>query len=107
MGRIHRLPSDLANQIAAGEVIERPASIVKELVENALDAGASHIKVKLQDFGRDAFEVSDNGAGVRPENYAALARKHFTSKVRHFDDVLRVASFGFRWAAAAILYFTL
>ena len=84
-------------RICSGQSIVDLATAVKELVENALDAGASQIEVKLQEFGRDAFEVSDNGAGVAPENYAALVRKHFTSKIRQFEDLARVASFGFRW----------
>uniref|UniRef100_M4C6J1 DNA mismatch repair protein S5 domain-containing protein n=1 Tax=Hyaloperonospora arabidopsidis (strain Emoy2) TaxID=559515 RepID=M4C6J1_HYAAE len=90
-------------RICSGQSIVDLATAVKELVENALDAGASQIEVKLQEFGRDAFEVSDNGAGVAPENYAALARKHFTSKIRQFEDLARVASFGFRGEALSAI----
>eukprot|EP00601_Ochromonadales_sp_CCMP2298_P000296 CAMPEP_0173175434 /NCGR_PEP_ID=MMETSP1141-20130122/3912_1 /TAXON_ID=483371 /ORGANISM="non described non described, Strain CCMP2298" /LENGTH=209 /DNA_ID=CAMNT_0014097681 /DNA_START=71 /DNA_END=698 /DNA_ORIENTATION=+ len=75
------------------------ATAVKEMVENALDAGATTIEVKLKDFGAASIEVTDNGAGVDPDNYDGLARKHFTSKLRDFEDLACVASFGFRGEA--------
>ncbi|KAL3660402.1 hypothetical protein V7S43_014555 [Phytophthora oleae] len=86
-------------RICSGQSVVDLATAVKELVENALDAGATQIEVKLQEFGRDGFEVSDNGAGVTVENYASLVRKHYTSKISRFEDIESVASFGFRGEA--------
>jgi DNA mismatch repair protein PMS2 len=83
-------------RICSGQSVVDLATAVKELVENALDAGATQVEVKLKEFGRDALEVSDNGAGVAPGDYAALARKHCTSKIARFEDIERLSSFGFR-----------
>ncbi|KAG3080600.1 hypothetical protein PI124_g5723 [Phytophthora idaei] len=96
---LHVLDRRDVQRICSGQSVVDLATAVKELVENALDAGATQIEVKLKEFGRDAFEVSDNGAGVAPENYASLARKHFTSKISSFEDIETVASFGFRGEA--------
>lgn len=93
---LHVLGRRDAQRICSGQSVVDLATAVKELVENALDAGATQIEVKLKEFGRDALEVSDNGAGVAPDNYAALARKHYTSKIERFEDIERLASFGFR-----------
>ncbi|ETI30638.1 hypothetical protein, variant 1 [Phytophthora nicotianae P1569] len=96
---LHVLDRRDVQRICSGQSVVDLATAVKELVENALDAGATQIEVKLKEFGRDAFEVGDNGAGVTPENYASLARKHYTSKISSFEDIETVASFGFRGEA--------
>ncbi|GMF17336.1 unnamed protein product [Phytophthora lilii] len=85
------LPRRDVQRICSGQSVVDLATAVKELVENALDAGATQVEVKLKEGGRDAFEVSDNGAGVAPDNYASLARKHFTSKISRFEDIETVA----------------
>jgi DNA mismatch repair protein PMS2 len=93
---LHVLKREDVNRICSGQSVVDLATCVKELVENALDAGATQIDVKLREYGRDAIEVSDNGAGVAPANYASLALKHYTSKISAFEDIASVASFGFR-----------
>jgi DNA mismatch repair protein MutL len=98
---IRVLPPEIASRIAAGEVIERPASVVKELVENALDAGARRIRVEVEDGGRRLIRVTDDGAGMDAEDLARCLLAHATSKVSSVEDLHRVATFGFRGEALA------
>ena len=86
---IQLLPDSVANQIAAGEVIQRPASVVKELVENALDAGARHIDVIVMDAGRTSIQVIDDGKGMSPTDARLSFERHATSKIRKADDLFR------------------
>jgi len=103
MGRIRRLDPATVAQIAAGEVIERPASAVKELVENALDAGATEIRIELEDGGRALVRVSDNGCGMSAEDAPLAFERHATSKLETIDDLDRLATLGFRGEALASL----
>ena len=99
MGRIRVLPDQVANQIAAGEVVDRPASVVKELLENALDAGANRIRVEVEAGGRKLIRVSDNGQGMNRDDALLAFERHATSKLRTADDLLSIATLGFRGEA--------
>ena len=101
MARIQLLPPEVAQKIAAGEVIERPFSVVKELVENALDAGATEIRVELEAGGKKLIRVADNGSGMSPEDAAQCFARHATSKIAVEADLDQISTFGFRGEALA------
>ena len=98
---IHLLPDSVANQIAAGEVIQRPASVIKELVENAVDAGATSIQIILKDAGRTLIQVIDNGCGMSPTDARLAFERHSTSKIRQAEDLFSLRTMGFRGEALA------
>lgn len=101
MGEIHLLQDELIDKIAAGEVVERPFSVVKELVENSIDAGASNIKVELEDGGRKNIVVSDDGKGLDPEDALLAIKRHATSKLKDVEDLFNISTMGFRGEALA------
>src|SRR5579864_8034109 len=111
MNRIRLLPEQVANQIAAGEVIERPASVVKELVENSLDAGAKKISIEIQVGGRSLVRISDDGLGMSRDDALLCLERHATSKILRAEDLAAIATMGFRGEAlpsiASVSRFTL
>ena len=111
MGTIRLLDPEVASRIAAGEVVERPASVLKELLENALDAGAMKIQVSFTRAGKESLRVADDGRGMDPEDCALALKRHATSKIREFEDLDRLATYGFRgealFAVAAVSRLTL
>ena len=103
MGKINVLPFAVANLIAAGEVVDRPASVIKELMENAIDAGATRITVEIQNGGVTFMRVSDNGCGMEPDDLPVAIRRHATSKIRNAEDLDGILTLGFRGEALAAI----
>ena len=103
MGKINVLPFAVANLIAAGEVVDRPASVIKELMENAIDAGADRITVEIQNGGVTFMRVSDNGCGMEPDDLPTAIRRHATSKIRTAEDLDGILTLGFRGEALAAI----
>lgn len=98
---IHQLPPEISNKIAAGEVVQRPASVVKELLDNAIDAGADQVKILIQNAGKTLIQVSDNGCGMSKEDLPLCFQRHATSKINSVDDLFRIRTLGFRGEAMA------
>ena len=103
MPKIVQLSSHVADLIAAGEVVERPASVVKELVENAIDAGATRVTIEIQNGGMTFIRISDNGCGMSPEDARTAFLRHATSKIRNKDDLAAISTLGFRGEALAAI----
>ena len=101
--KIKAIDSCSVHRICSGQVILDPSSALKELIENSIDAGATRVEVRLKEFGLEQLEVSDNGQGIKPEDYEMLAMKHTTSKLSRFEDITSLASFGFRGEALSSL----
>jgi DNA mismatch repair protein MutL len=99
MGKIHILPERVANQIAAGEVVERPASVVKELLENALDAGSTRIRIQVEAGGKKLIQITDNGCGMVRDDAMLAFERHATSKIKDTGDLLNISTLGFRGEA--------
>lgn len=96
MAKIRVLPENLANQIAAGEVVERPASVVKELIENAIDAGAARIEIDIESGGRRLIRIADDGEGMTRDDAVLSFQRHATSKISRQEDLAAISTLGFR-----------
>src|ERR1041385_4496955 len=101
MGRIHVLSETVANQIAAGEVVERPASVAKEMLEHSLGAGATRIKIRVEAGGKKLIQITDNGCGMVRDDAMLAFERHATSKIKDADDLLNISTLGFRGEALA------
>src|SRR5712692_2414164 len=99
MGRIRVLPDQIANKIAAGEVVERPASVLKELLENSLDAGGTRFRIEVENGGRRLIRITDNGCGMLRDDAMLAFERHATSKLSDVNDLLSIATLGFRGEA--------
>lgn len=99
MDRINLLDSEISNKIAAGEVVERPASVVKELIENSIDAGAKHIDIEIENGGQSLIRVIDDGIGIHPEDIEKAFLPHATSKISNIEDLFKILTMGFRGEA--------
>src|SRR6185295_5337721 len=99
MSKVHILPPEIISKIAAGEVIERPASVIKELLENALDAKTKSIELHLKEAGKTLIFIKDSGSGIEPEDIEVIFQRHSTSKIETIDDLYRIHSLGFRGEA--------
>src|SRR5216117_666190 len=99
MGKIHILPEHVANKIAAGEVVERPASVVKELLENSIDAGATRIRIQVEAGGKKLIQITDNGSGMLRDDALLAFERHATSKIKNAEDLLSISTLGFRGEA--------
>ena len=104
MGKINVLDKHIANMIAAGEVVENPASVVKELVENAIDAGSSAVTVEIQSGGIAYIRITDDGIGMTPEDAKTAFLRHATSKISKADDLEKIGTLGFRGEALAAIW---
>lgn len=96
-GNIRRLSKDIVKKIAAGQIIPTLSNVVKELIENSIDANATTIDIRFKEHGKELIEVNDNGEGIEESNFASLALAHYTSKLQSIDELGRIKSFGFRW----------
>ena len=99
--KIHQLSEDLRNKISAGEVVERPASVVKELLENSIDAGATKIDIVVENAGQQTIQITDNGHGIPGEELSKACERYSTSKIATVDDLFKIQTLGFRGEALA------
>ena len=101
---INLLSEEIINQIAAGEVIENPSAVIKELVENSIDANSTEIEIELKNSGLSLIKICDNGVGISKEDLILAPQRHATSKIKNFDDLYNIKSMGFRGEALASIF---